>query len=117
MWNAPDLRGGLAIADLIADEEFADQIRAVRVHNYGGREDARRGHLELATDQVGGRIIWGSAPGEEVEENTAEQKLAILRRNYELFGRADAGRAVIEVSTFPDRFTTPAGEPRASDRV
>ncbi|MCH7814477.1 MAG: hypothetical protein IID40_10710 [Planctomycetes bacterium] len=106
-WNAPDLAAGLRVAERVALEPFADQVSAVLVHNYNGRLDAREGHLELATDRAGGRIIWGSAPGEEVEENSAAQKLAILRRNHELYGRIDAGRRVIDISTFPDRFTTP----------
>ncbi|MCP4247381.1 MAG: hypothetical protein GY778_10075 [bacterium] len=106
-WTVPDLAAGLRVAAQVALEPFADQVSAVRVHNYDGRLDAHEAHLELATDRAGGRIIWGSAPGEEVEENSAAQKLAILRRNHELYGRIDAGRQVIDISTFPDRFTTP----------
>jgi cell division septal protein FtsQ len=106
-WEAKDLQAGVGVLRRLRAEPFADQVTAVLVHNYGGREDRHTAHLELATDRAGGRIIWGSAAGEEIEENTAAQKLAILRRNYELHGRADAGLAVIDVSTFPDRFTTP----------
>jgi len=106
-WEAPDLSAGLAVAGRIEVEAFAEQVVAVRVHNFRGREDPRAGHIELATDRPGGRIIWGSAPGEEIEENTVEQKLAILRHNYAQYGRIDANRAVIDVSTFPDGFTTP----------
>ncbi|MHC4064156.1 MAG: cell division protein FtsQ/DivIB [Planctomycetota bacterium] len=108
-WTAPGLTAATTISDRLADEPFADQVTAIRVHNFRGRLDSRAAHVELATDRAGGRIIWGSAPGEEIEENSAEQKLAILRRNHELYGRIDAGRPVIDVSTFPDRFTAPAG--------
>ena len=45
--------------------------------------------------------------GFEVEENLAPQKLALLRQNYAQTGRADAGHAVIDISTFPDRFHIP----------
>ncbi|HUU81938.1 MAG TPA: hypothetical protein VM243_00415 [Phycisphaerae bacterium] len=106
-WEAPDLSAAVAVLDRLAAEPFADQLTAVLVHNFHGRIDAREAHIELATDRAGGRIIWGSAPGEEVAENTADQKLAILRRNHELYGRIDAGRQVIDVTMFPDRFTTP----------
>jgi len=108
-WDAPDLVAAMEIAVRLADEPFAEQLTAVRVHNFGGRADALAAHVELATDRAGGRIIWGSALGREVEENAPEQKVALLRRNHELYGRVDAGRVVIDVSTFPDRFTTPAG--------
>lgn len=107
-WSAPDLAAGLAILTRLAAEPFANQVTAVLVHNYGGRRDRGSAHIELATDRPGGRIIWGSGPGNEIEENTAAQKMALLRRNYELHGRIDAGLPVIDVSTFPDRFTTPA---------
>lgn len=106
-WTPPDLAAAVAVLEQLAGEPFADQLTAVQVHNYRGRIDARAAHIELATDRTGGRIIWGSAPGEEIEENSVEQKLAILRRNHELYGRIDAGRQVIDVTTFPDRFTTP----------
>jgi len=61
----------------------------------------------LTTDQNGGTIIWGSAPGQELEENTAAQKLAILRSNYARSGRLDSQYRVIDVSVFPDRFIVP----------
>ena len=64
------------------------------------REQAARGG-------AGGRIIWGSAPGAEIEENTVAEKLELLRSNYRRFGRADAGRGVIDVSVHPDRIITP----------
>ncbi len=108
-WDVPDLAAGLAIHERLGPEPFVDQVTAVRVHNYRGRENPHLGHIVLATDRAGGRIIWGSAPGEEIEENSTDQKLVILRRNHEQYGRIDAGRAVIDISTFPGQFTTPAG--------
>ena len=106
-WETGDVAAGLSLWKLLSAEPFAEQITAVLVHNYGGRQRAEAAHIELATDQAGGRVIWGSAPGEEIEENSAAQKLAILRHNHRLHGRIDAGRPVIDISTFPDRFTTP----------
>jgi hypothetical protein len=106
-WRAADLAAAMAVATRLEPEPFANQVTAIRVHNYKGRENAQAAHIELATDRAAGRIIWGSAPGEEIEENSATQKLAIMRRNYEQYGRIDAGHTVIDISTFPDRFTTP----------
>ncbi len=108
VWKAGDVVAGVSVLRMLAREAFADQVTAVLVANYDGRHDPHSAHLELATDRAGGRIVWGSAPGEEIEENTAAQKLAILRRNHELHGRIDAGFPVIDVTTFPDRFTTPS---------
>jgi hypothetical protein len=110
-WESADLNAGLEVLEVLEGEPFDDQILAVGVHNYGGRLDSKLAHVELATDRVGGRIIWGSAPGEEVEENSVSQKVAILRANHHRNGRVDAGFAVIDISTFPDRFSTPAESP------
>ncbi len=106
-WPGKDMKAGLTVIDLIARMPFAGQVTAVLVENVGGRVAPRRSHIELATDRAGGRIHWGSAPGMEVEENSVEQKLAILTANFRRTGRADADHAVIDVSTFPDRFTIP----------
>ncbi len=107
LWDADELRAGLAILDAISAERFASQIVAVLVDNYGGRQNRWQTHIELATDQPGGRVRWGSAPGWEVEENSLAQKLAILRENFHRTGRVDAHYLQIDVSTLPDRFTVP----------
>lgn len=102
MWDIGPVRSGLDLIGLLEQEAFADQITAILVHNYHGRRDRTSAHLELATDRAGGRIIWGSAIGEEIEENVAAEKLELLRANYERFGRVDANRSVIDVSVLPD---------------
>lgn len=106
-WAGRDLRAGLDIIAALGGEPFSQQVTGILVENSEGRIDARLSHVELATDRAGGRIRWGSAPGLEIEENTVEQKLAILRENYRRTGRIDALHAVIDVSTYPDRFTIP----------
>lgn len=106
-WPGEDVEAGLAILRVLAGQPFAGQITAVLVDNFAGRVDPRHTHVELATDRAGGRIYWGSAPGSELEENSVEKKLAILRENFRRTGRVDAHHAVIDVSTFPDRFTIP----------
>jgi len=106
-WASDDLRAGLDVLAALRGELFAEQVSAVLVNNHRGRSDPRSAHVELGTDRPGGRILWGSAPGAEVEENAAAQKLTILRENHRRTGRVDAGYLVIDVSTFPDRFTVP----------
>jgi len=107
VWSGEDLAAGLAVLDRIARESFAYQVAGVDVENYAGRVDPYRSHLFLMTDRSDGRIAWGSALGQEVEENLAEQKLALLRANYRETGRVDADHLVIDISTFPDRITIP----------
>jgi len=106
-WTGDDLQAGLAISDQIMKRTFRNQITGVEVENLKGRKNSRRVHIQLLTDRSAGKIGWGSPIGMETEENTAIQKLAILEANYRTTGRVDAGHAVIDVSTFPDRFTIP----------
>ncbi len=106
-WPGSDLRAGLTVLAAIENEPFAEQITAVLVDNFEGRKDPLASHLELATDRAGGRIRWGSAPGHELEENSLEQKVALLRENYRQTGRADAHHLLIDVSIFPDRYLVP----------
>jgi len=107
IWAGQDLQAGLAVVAELSDEAFAGQVTGVLVGNFGGRTDPRATHIEVATDRAGGRVRWGSAPGFEIEENLVTHKVAILRQNYQRTGRLDAGYPVIDISTFPDRFTVP----------
>jgi len=106
-WPGEDLLAALHMILLLQDEPFSGQVTAILVENFDGRMNPRGTHVELATDRAGGRIRWGSAPGRELVENRVEEKLAILRENYRRTGRADAHHPVIDVATFPDRFTIP----------
>lgn len=106
-WEGADLTAALRLLKAVREEPFAHQLAAIDMENFKGRVNTRVCHLVLRTHQENGRIRWGSAPGLEIEENTVKQKLAILRENFLKTGRADAGHPMIDISTFPDRFTIP----------
>jgi hypothetical protein len=106
-WPTGDLKAGLDLVSLLARESFRHQVTAVLVENYRGRVDSRLSHLELATDRNGGRVLWGSEIGREIEENSASEKLAILRTNFHQTGRLDANHPAIDVTTHPDRYAVP----------
>lgn len=107
VWPGKDVAAGSQLADMILREPYNGQVLAILVHNYAGRQDPYSSHLQLLTDRNASRIVWGSAPGEELEENSAEQKLGILRENYLKYGRIDAFQERIDISVFPDRFLVP----------
>lgn len=106
-WTGDELKAGLELLRTLSGEPYAGQIHGVDVGNLGGRNDSSVSHIALVTGRTGERILWGSAPGSEVAENSVRQKLAILRENHRRTGRLDAGYAVIDISTYPDRFTIP----------
>ena len=54
----------------------------------------------------GSLIVWGSAPGLEIEENSMGRKIQILERNFLTTGHIDAGYDCIDISAYSDRFTT-----------
>ncbi len=107
-WPGRDIAAGLRLARMILEQPYARQVVAVSMDNYGGREDPYRSHVELVTDSGGNRILWGSAPGEELEENSADEKLRILAENFHRHGRIDAHEPRIDISVFPNRFLIPA---------
>lgn len=112
-WEGADVQAGLRLVKLLVGEPFYGQVGAVSVHNYGGREAARESHLALLTRPDGrggawGRVLWGSGPGEEIEEPTASEKIRLLRANYQQCGRIDAGVPWIDVSISPGEYRKPA---------
>lgn len=114
-WNSDDLQAGLRLAELVLNEPFADQIGSIQVHNYAGRRDPAGAHLALLTRPADGRsgwgrVLWGSGPGEEIEEPTADEKIRLLRANYMQCGRIDAGAPWIDVSIRPGEYRRPIGE-------
>ncbi len=105
-WRGGDLAAAVEMIRLLRERPYYDQITGVIVDNYGGRRSRSAPHIELATDR-GGRIRWGRAPGEEIDEPTAAQKLAHLQGIWREFDRVDMGRAWIDIQVWPDQVLVP----------
>jgi hypothetical protein len=107
-WGGDDVHAAVELVRYLANEPFSDQITGIVLNQPAGAGASRGAQLVLATDRAGGRIVWGSPIGDEIEENTADEKLHLLRSNYRRFGRVDADRPLLDVSVHPDRLVTPA---------
>ncbi len=101
-WEGDDVAAAIRLVSLLVDEPYVDQLTALLFDNYGGRINRREPHVVLATDRDT-RILWGAAPGEEIEEQSATQKIAQLRWIYREFERVDTHRASVNISKGPDR--------------
>ena len=105
-WPGEDMAVAVDMITRLKREPFYEQITGVIVSNYDGRQSRQRPHIELAAAPSGSRILWGSPPGMEIEEPTFEQKVAVLAENDRRWGRIDAKRHEIDVSTYSDSFST-----------
>lgn len=105
-WPGDDLSVALRMIRLLRDKPYVDQVSGVIVANYGGRHDLRAPHIELTTDRDT-RIHWGRAPGEEIDEPTAAQKLAQLQGIWQEYDRIDMGRQWVDIQIWPDRVRVP----------
>ena len=107
LWTGQDLRAGVEVATMLATKPFREQVTAILVYNYDGREDTYRPHIELATDRPG-RIRWGRAPGEELSlEPTAVQKMALLTGLYNKYHRVDMGQPYVDIRRSPYEVDVP----------
>lgn len=97
---APDAVAAVRLAALIFDQgwEISSRISAIDVTNFRGRADNRDCHIKLWTPE-GTLIKWGSAIGEEIEENTLAEKLAQIA----VMLKRGGPQAQVDVSTLPDR--------------
>lgn len=100
-WSGKDLQAGVRLAALIFERPLATQIASIDVSNYGGRDPTRQ-RITLQT-QGGMHIRWGSAPGEEIYEPTAIEKI----RNIEHVLEVDPSLKWIDVSVFQNRIVAP----------
>lgn len=89
-WPGEDVRGGLALLDLLDDHPGV----LAQVH---GIDLTRGGGLEIVTDEDG-RVVWGAAPGAfRPGEQSSDEKLRRLVMLLEKTGRIDAGVKRVEI--------------------
>ena len=97
-WSGKDLQAGLALVKLLKTVEFRQQVKAVNVSNYEGRCDRNSSWMTLETDRHT-TIRWGRPVGEEGGlENTANDKVALLRGAYADYQHIDCNRVFIDVT-------------------
>jgi hypothetical protein len=98
--TAPDAVAAVRLATLIFDQgwEVSSRISAIDVTNFRGRADNRDCHIKLWMPD-GTLIKWGSAIGEEIEENTLAEKLAQIA----VMLKRGGPQAQVDVSTLPNR--------------
>jgi len=97
-----DLQAGIALVNLLKNVEFRHQITAVDVKNYEGRCDRNASWLVLETNR-NTLIRWGRPVGEEGGlENSAEDKVALLRGSYADYHHIDCNRMFVDVTRSPN---------------
>jgi hypothetical protein len=94
-FTGEDAVAGIQIAALIFDQDFSTRISRIDVQNFRGRINKREDQIRLLT-RDGGRIHWGSAIGEEIEEPTARDKI----RNIALYFQKGSPQAQVDISIY-----------------
>ena len=85
-WKGADVSAALRLLRLVEQRPWRGQVTSIDADAYLSTET-----LVIVTD-LGARIIWGSAPGEESGlEVPAERKLEYLDAAFEEFRRIDTG--------------------------
>ncbi len=107
-WQGDDVSGAMRLVRLVETQPFRNQVSGISVENFESRRTGRS-KLELLTDRPGARIWWGSVPGfEDAVENTAAEKLLLLRNLYHRTGRIDLNRDYVDIMTWRDRVAVSA---------
>jgi hypothetical protein len=93
VWPGEDVRAGLALVRLLADEPYVDKIRSFDV---GQRDE--RGRLRLVLHTADGTVRWGLPPGQEhAIEPDAQVKLGWLRQLAQRDGALSTGGQIIDI--------------------
>jgi hypothetical protein len=96
-----DAHAAIELAKLISEQDFAPRITSINVENFRGRVDRRKSHIFLTPR--GGRkdqIAWGSAIGEEIEEEPAIEKL----RNIAVWLKRGSPQARVDVAVYRNAY-------------
>jgi len=97
-WPGDDLAGGLAMVKVLYGQPYVEQIWAVNVANFKGRNDPHGAELVLLTRQ-GTEVRWGQAPGDRdyFVEVPVAQKMRRLESAWRQYGRVDANQPWIDI--------------------
>jgi hypothetical protein len=116
VWKGEDLAGGLEMARLVSEMDWADQIRTIDVSNFNSRRDSNEAQIVLVT-RFGTQLRWGRAPSSKdaFVEVAASQKLDAIETIYQEKKRVDAGQPWIDVRF--DRVTCPGVAEKATAQV
>lgn len=109
VFEGEDAQAAVQLAALINDQGgvVASKISAVDVSNLMNPRDRRKSPILLWRVDSDYPIAWGSAIGKEMEEPSAEQKLANIATILKMGGP----QAHVDVSTYPDGVIIPAANP------
>ncbi|MEO1008106.1 MAG: hypothetical protein AAFX79_06045 [Planctomycetota bacterium] len=92
-WPGRDVADALGLLELLADEEFFEQVAAVDLAEYA------RGRRMLLVSRRGGRVVWGAPEEAGVFQGEVDdaRKLANLRSLVQATGYIDGGEARTEI--------------------
>jgi len=96
-----DALAAIELARLISEQDFAPRITSINIENFRGRIDRHKSHIYLTPR--GGRkdqITWGSAIGEEIEEEPAIEKL----RNIAVWLKRGSPQARVDVAVYRNAY-------------
>jgi hypothetical protein len=106
-WVSEDLAAGLELVQLLYAKPYAEEVLAVRVHNFAGRVDPKEAWLVLLTrDRT--EVRWGRprSASDAFSEVPWQQKLDYMQRIVAQYHRLDAGHTAIDLRF--DRVTFPS---------
>ncbi len=106
-YQADDALAAVRLAEIIFRQDFAHQISVIDVTNFRGRKNRRRDHIFLLARGRHEPLIWGSAIGEEFDENTWQDKIRLISLQL----KNGSPHVQANVSLFPDRVITSVEPP------
>lgn len=117
IWPGDDLAAGISLAKLLSNQVFAEEVVKIDVRNFAGRLDPREAELVLIT-QYKTQVRWGrSADAKDAfVEVSANQKLDVLRRVFQQYGRIDANQPWIDIRFDRVTYPGPASPAQADTR-
>lgn len=91
-WSGKDLRDGLALLELLRDEDLLEQVEGIDLGQ--GRES---GTLSIRTNR-GAKIVWGGGPGDvRPGEQPTSIKTERLKALFVKTGRIDANVELVDI--------------------